>query len=58
MLDSQQKRLKRPERTFERCKLDFLNFIKEYEKRRGMKCEEYFPELSKFIKDIEYENKI
>ena len=47
-----------PERTFERCKLDFLNFIKEYEKRRGMKCEEYFPELTKFIKDIEYENKI
>jgi hypothetical protein len=47
-----------PERTFERCKLDFLNFIREYEKRRGMKCEEYFPELSKFIKDIEYENKI
>ena len=24
---------------------DFLNFIKEYEKRRGYKCEEYFPEL-------------
>jgi MoaA/NifB/PqqE/SkfB family radical SAM enzyme len=47
-----------PIRTFERCKLDFLNFIKEYEKRRGMKCEEYFPELTKFIKDIEYENKI
>lgn len=43
---------------FDKDKLDFVKFIREYEIRRGYVCEEYFPELVKFIKKIEYENKI
>lgn len=46
------------ERTFNREKKDLLNFIREYDKRRGLKCEEYFPELIEFLKNIENENKI
>ena len=45
-------------RLFDKDKKDFAEFIKEYEKRRGMKCEEYYPELSQFLKNIENENKI
>jgi organic radical activating enzyme len=45
-------------RLFDKDKKDFLEFIKEYEKRRGMKCEEYYPELTQFLKNIENENKI
>jgi hypothetical protein len=41
---------------FYKQKKDFLKFIKEYEVRRGLKCEEYYPELIEFIKNIEYEN--
>lgn len=44
--------------SFNKDKLDFVKFIREYEIRRGYVCEEYFPELIKFIKKIEYENKI
>jgi hypothetical protein len=44
--------------TFDLDKKDFLKFIKEYEIRRGMNCEEYYPELKKFIKNIERENKL
>jgi hypothetical protein len=43
---------------FNKDKVDFVKFIREYEIRRGYVCEEYFPELIKFIKKIEYENKI
>lgn len=45
-------------RLFDKDKKDFVTFIKEYEKRRGMNCEEYYPELTQFIKNIENENKI
>jgi organic radical activating enzyme len=31
---------------------DFNGFIEEYEKRRGIKCLDYFPELTDFINDI------
>jgi hypothetical protein len=43
---------------FDKDKKDFLSFIKEYEIRRGMNCEEYYPELKKFIKNIDRESKI
>jgi organic radical activating enzyme len=43
---------------FPREKKDFLNFIREYERRRRYNCEEFFPELTDFIKKIEDENKI
>jgi hypothetical protein len=43
---------------FDGNKKDFLKFIKEYEIRRGMNCEEYYPELVDFIKKIENENKL
>ena len=46
------------ELTFDREKKDFFNFINEYEKRRHVKCEDYFPELINFIKKIKNENKI
>ncbi len=46
------------ERTFNREKKDLLKFIREYDRRRGMVCEEYFPELTDFLKTIEDENKI
>jgi organic radical activating enzyme len=45
-------------RLFDKDKRDFLEFIKEYEKRRGMNCAEYYPELTQFIKNIENENKV
>ena len=45
-------------RLFDKDKRDFAEFIKEYEKRRGMNCAEYYPELTQFIKNIENENKI
>ena len=43
---------------FDGNKKDFLKFVKEYEIRRGMNCEEYYPELVDFIKKIENENKL
>ena len=43
---------------FEKQKKDFLKFIREYEVRREYKCEEFYPELVNFIKDIENENKL
>ena len=43
---------------FEKDKKDFVNFVREYEKRRGYKVEEFYPELVQFIKNIENENKI
>ena len=43
---------------FRVSRLDFVNFIAEYEKRRGLKCEKYFPELKDFIKQIKNENKL
>lgn len=43
---------------FDGNKKDFLKFIREYEIRRGMNCEEYYPELVDFIKKIENENKL
>jgi hypothetical protein len=43
---------------FDDNKKDFLKFIKEYEVRRGMNCQEYYPELTNFIKKIENDNKL
>ena len=44
--------------SFDSNKRDFVMFIDEYEKRRGLNCEEYYPELTDFIKNIRNENKI
>lgn len=44
------------DRVFHREQQDFLKFIREYEKRRHVKCEDFFPELTDFIKNIENEN--
>ena len=35
--------------SFEKDKQKFLNYIKDYKKRRNLDCEEYFPELKNFI---------
>ena len=43
---------------FETDKKDFVKFIRQYEMRRGMVCEEYYPELVEFIKNIINENKV
>ena len=43
-------------RLFDKDKKDFLTFIKEYEIRRKVNCLEYYPELTKFINDIEDAN--
>jgi hypothetical protein len=43
---------------FEQHKIDFYHFINEYEKRRGLSCVEFYPELNEFIKNIKNENKI
>ena len=43
---------------YDRQKVDFVNFIKQYEFRRGMRCEDYHPELNAFIKKIKYDNKL
>ena len=43
---------------FETDKKDFVKFIRQYEMRRGMVCEQYYPELVEFIKSITDENKI
>ena len=43
---------------FKKDKKDFLNFIKQYENRRGYNCLEFYPELKEFIKLIENENTI
>lgn len=43
---------------FDKDKKDFINFIRQYEVRRNLVCEEYFPELNQFIKNIQNENKI
>jgi hypothetical protein len=44
--------------SFDDNKRDFVMFIDEYEKRRGLNCKEYYPELTDFIKNIRNENKI
>jgi len=43
---------------FETDKKDFVKFIRQYEMRRGLVCEQYYPELIEFIKSITNENKI
>jgi organic radical activating enzyme len=43
---------------YDRQKVDFVNFIKQYEFRRGMRCEDYHPELISFIKKIKHDNKL
>ena len=43
---------------FETDKKDFVKFIRQYEMRRGLVCEQYYPELIEFIKSITDENKI
>ena len=43
---------------FDTDKKDFVKFIRQYEMRRGMVCEEYYPELVEFIKNITNENKV
>jgi hypothetical protein len=43
---------------FDSDKKDLLNFVKEYEVRRGYKVEEYFPELTNFFNTIEDEDKL
>jgi organic radical activating enzyme len=45
-------------KSFETDKKDFVKFIRQYEMRRGLVCEEYYPELVQFIKNITNENKI
>jgi organic radical activating enzyme len=37
---------------FDLQKKDFLKFIEEYEVRRHLKCQDYFPELTNFINNI------
>ena len=39
-------------KSFETDKKDFVKFIRQYEMRRGLVCEEYYPELVQFIKNI------
>lgn len=39
-------------------KIDLLNFVKEYETRRGLNAVEIYPELEVFFKRIEHENTI
>jgi hypothetical protein len=34
------------------------NFVKQYESRRGLKVEEYYPELESFFEEIKNENKL
>jgi len=46
------------ENDYERQKIDFVNFIRQYEFRRNLRCEDYYPELNSFIKKIKYDNKI
>jgi hypothetical protein len=36
----------------------FYNFVKQYETRRGLKVEEYYPELKSFFEEINNENKL
>jgi hypothetical protein len=43
---------------FETDRQDFIKFIRQYELRRGMVCEQYYPELIEFIKTITNENKV
>ena len=45
-------------RSFDKDKKDFISFIRQYELRRNVVCEDYYPELIQFIKSIENENKI
>jgi organic radical activating enzyme len=45
-------------RLFDKDKKDFINFIRQYELRRNVVCEDYYPELIQFIKSIENESKI
>jgi hypothetical protein len=46
------------ERDYEQQKKDFVNFIKQYEYRRDMRCEDYYPELNSFIKKIKHDHKL
>jgi hypothetical protein len=39
-------------------KLDLYNFVQQYESRRGLKVEEYYPELETFFEQIKNENTI
>jgi organic radical activating enzyme len=39
-------------------KIDLYNFVKQYESRRGLKVEEYYPELESFFEEIKDENKL
>ena len=43
---------------FEKDKKDFLSFVRQYQDRRGLRVENFYPELIQFIKNIENENKI
>jgi len=45
-------------RLFDKDKKDFISFIRQYELRRNVVCEDYYPELIQFIKSIENESKI
>ena len=45
-------------KSFDKDKKDFISFIRQYELRRNVVCEDYYPELIQFIKSIENENKI
>jgi hypothetical protein len=47
-----------PNELFVKDRIDFYNFIIEYENRRGLNCIEYYPELEQFIKNIKDENKL
>jgi hypothetical protein len=46
------------DRSYQRQQIDFINFIKQYEDRRKLKCEDFYPELKDFIKKIKYENQL
>jgi len=42
--------------TFTQHKEDLNNFVKQYEKRRGLKVLEIYPEMKSFFEQIENEN--
>lgn len=47
-----------PDITFEKNHIDFINFIRQYELRRGYRFEDYYPEMNKFIKRIKSAHKL
>lgn len=46
------------EMLFKEDKVNFYNFVKEYERRRNVDCLDVYPELEKFITNIKNENQL